>query len=300
MRCDIYMVKVKSTKNKASFLPDAETNGQDDEEVPLRIPKFLLETPYLYLVNPEMVGSSIGIIKSIQLKEILPQFYEKLLEVGLDFKILGVAIHSAAKIHKHKVNLALGYEKRKEQEYEIRRKRREFDIEMPLEDFLTRPPLEVPFDIPDEDIFFEELLAALKEEEERLRERAEKAKAKKKPKVRRRRRLEADDLEAIQWEYDLDQTNVRIEDVIEEMYEDVMKLTKKKKEVSFDELIQRQMERHPDIEDKNLIMVRLLLALLYLVKDKRVYAYQDLETYEIFISLEPIGEWVFLLEDEEK
>ncbi len=293
------MVKIETTKSKATTL-QAEETEDEDEEVALRVPQFLLETPYLYLVNPEMVGSSIGIIKSIQLKEILPSFYEKLVEVGLDFKILGVAIHSAAKIHKHKVNLALGYERKKEEEHEIRRKRREFDIAIPLEDFLTRPPLEVPFDIPDEDVFFEELLAALKEEEQRLKERAEKAKAKRKPKVRRRRKLEADDLEAIQWEYDLDQTNVRIEDVIEEMYEDVALLSKKSNEVSFEDLIRRQMERHPDIEDKNLVMVRLLLALLYLVRDKRVYAYQDLETYEIFVALEPIGEWVFLLEEEGK
>ncbi len=293
------MVKIKTTKAKATVLSDVEADERDDEEVSLRIPKFLLETPYIYLVNPEMVGNRIGIIKTVQLKEILPDFYEKLLEVGLDFKILGVAIHSAAKIHKHKVSLALGYEKKKEEEHDIRKRRREFDIEMPLEDFLTRPPLEVPFDIPDEDVFFEELLAALKEEEERLKKRAEQAKKKKKPKVRRRRRLEADDLEAIQWEYDLDETHVRIEDVIEEMYEDVLTLSRDSKEVSFEVLIRRQMERHPDIDDKNLIMVRLLLALLYLVRDKRIYAYQDLETYEISVALEPIGEWVFLLEEEE-
>lgn len=296
------MAKMESSKEKISTatLLDASDEVDEDEEVTLRVPSFLLEVPYLYLVNPEMVGSSIGIIKSIRLKEILPSFYEKLLDAGLDFKILGVAIHSAAKIHKHKVNLVLGYERKKEEEHEIRRKRKEFDIQIPLEDFLTRPPLEVPFDIPDEDIFFEELLAALKEEEERLKKRAEKAKAKKKPKIRRRKRLEADDIEALKWEYDLDQINVRIEDVIEEMYKDVTMLanTSKTKEVSFEPLIQRQMKRHPDIDDKNLIMVRLLLALLYLVRDKRVYAYQDLDTYEIFVALEPIGEWVFLLEEE--
>ncbi|MHA2389264.1 MAG: hypothetical protein ACXACW_11155, partial [Candidatus Hodarchaeales archaeon] len=147
-----------------------DEDSSDDEDEYIRLfshqEQFFLEEPYVYLINPDLFPEKVAYVKEFKLKEILPDFYGKLLEQGLDFRILGQAIYSAARIHKKKVSLAIQYEKKQEEKIAIRTKRRAFQFKIPLPYYITRELLSLAESAnPDE--FYAELLLGLQEEDEK-------------------------------------------------------------------------------------------------------------------------------------
>ncbi|MCK4796285.1 MAG: hypothetical protein KAT05_02825 [Spirochaetes bacterium] len=120
------------------------------------------------MINPDLFPERVKYIKEFKLKEILPDFHGKLLEQGLDFRILGQAIYSAARIHKKKVSLAIQYEKKQEDKIAIRTKRRAFQFKIPLPYYITREILSLAESANPEE-FYAELLLALQEEDEKIK-----------------------------------------------------------------------------------------------------------------------------------
>ena len=74
--------------------PEEEKSEVDEEDEDfIRLfshqDQFFLEEPYIYLINPDLFPEKVKYVKEFKLKEILPDFYSKLLKQGLDFRILG-------------------------------------------------------------------------------------------------------------------------------------------------------------------------------------------------------------------
>ncbi len=263
----------------------AEKEATFSPEEIKRMKHFYLKPPYVYLINPEMVGTSLKILKTLPLGELLKDFYKNMLEEGMDFKILGIAVHSAVKLHRHKINILIEYEQRKKREFELKRQKRMFQFEKPLKYYWKRGQLQIPMDIPTHEVFFEELLNALKKEEKK-RELSKKAKRERQS--RRRRRVLANDIENLLetgWNYEIDLKRIEIEQIVEETYQVMKELLKHRDEISFTEVISQLTDNTTNVELRRLSRVRTLLSLLYLIKEEKIVAFQDLDTLEIYIQL---------------
>ena len=79
--------------------------------------KFYLESPYLHLLNPDSLGREK--IMTFPFVQVVNEFYEKIQESQeFDFKIMGLFLKSAARIHRKRVSNALRVEKTRDTEYE--------------------------------------------------------------------------------------------------------------------------------------------------------------------------------------
>ena len=223
------------------------------------------------------------------LKDILPDFHGKLLDQGLDFRILGQAIYSAARIHKKKVSLAIHYEKKQEEKIAIRTKRRAFQFKIPLPYYITRELLSLAESANPEE-FYSELLLALQEEDEKIK--LEKIKAEKRKQrgeteeKRKRRKLELADFESFEYELDLDR--VAIEDIVNNTYDIIESLSQqdKNKEAEFTKVVRRMEPLKGSEEQRRLTRARVLISLLYLFRDELITAEQELNPpYEIYIKV---------------
>lgn len=272
-----------------------DSDSSDDEETDEYIrlfshrEQFFLEEPYVYLINPDLFPEKVRYIKEFQLKEILPDFHGKLLEQGLDFRILGQAIYSAARIHKKKVSLALQYEKKQEEKISIRTKRRAFQFKIPLAHYITREILSLAESANPEE-FYAELLLALQEEDEK--KKIEKLKEERKKQqgtadaTRKRRKLEVADFEGFDYELDLDR--VAIEDIVNNTFDIIKNLADKdkNKEAEFSKVVNSMGALEGSDEQKRLTRARVLISLLYLFRDERITAEQELHPpYEIYIQV---------------
>jgi leucyl aminopeptidase len=223
------------------------------------------------------------------MKEILPEFHSKLLDQGLDFRILGQAIYSASRILKKKVSMAITYEKKQEEKIALRATRRAFQFKIPLEFFVTREMLALA-ESANPDSFYAELLLGLQEEDEK--KKLEKIKAEKKKQVeeggvrKRRRRLELADFESFDYELDLDR--VAIEDIVKNTLEVIKRIAKRDKnnEAEFTKVVSKMEEKGTSDEQKRLTRARVLISCLYLFRDELITAEQELNPpYEIYISV---------------
>ena len=250
---------------------------------------FFLEEPYVYLINPDLFPERVSYIKEFKLKEILRDFYDKLLQEGLDFRILGQAIYSASRIHKKKVSLAIQYEKKQEEKITIRTKRRAFQFKIPLEFYPTRHLLALA-ESANPDAFYAELLLGLQEEEEkktleRIKEERKKLRGTEGTQQRQRRKLDATDFES--FDYDIDLSRVKIEDIVRDTLTTIIDLAKQDKnhEAEFSRVVRKMGERGITDEQKRLTRARVLISLLYLFRDEKIAAEQELNPpYEIYIS----------------
>ncbi|MHA1975662.1 MAG: hypothetical protein ACW98F_08915 [Candidatus Hodarchaeales archaeon] len=268
-----------------------EESDNDDEYVRLfsHREQFFLEEPYVYLINPDLFPERVSYVKEFKLKEILPDFHMKLLKQGLDFRILGQAIYSAARIHKKKVSLAIQYEKKQEEKISIRTKRRAFQFKIPLPYYITRELLSLAESAnPDE--FYAELLLGLQEEDEKLK--IEKIKEEKRKQLgtgeerKKRRKLEVSDFESFDYELDLDR--VAIEDIVNRTFEVIEGLAKQDKndEAEFTKVVRGMETKEGSEEQKRLTRARVLISLLYLFRDESITAEQELNPpYEIYIKV---------------
>jgi hypothetical protein len=272
-----------------------ETVSSEDEETDEYIrlfshrEQFFLEEPYVYLINPDLFPEKVRYIKEFKLKEILPDFYGKLLQQGLDFRILGQAIYSAARIHKKKVSLALQYEKKQEEKIAIRTKRRAFQFKIPLTYYITRELLSLAESANPEE-FYAELLLALQEEEEKKKlDKVKEERIKQQgtsETVRKRRKLELADFEGFDYELDLDR--VAIEDIVNNTLDVIRNLAEKdkNKEAEFSKVVNSMGANAGSDEHKRLTRARVLISLLYLFRDEKITAEQELHPpYEIYIQV---------------
>ncbi len=62
-------------------------------------------------------------------------------------------------------------------------------------------------------------------------------------------------------------------------------LLKHRDEISFTEVISQLTDNTTNVELRRLSRVRTLLSLLYLIKEEKIVAFQDLDTLEIYIQL---------------
>ncbi len=275
-------------------IQEEDSSETDDEYIRLfsHREQFFLEEPYVYLINPDLFPERVAYVKDFKLKEVLPDFHRKLLDQGLDFRILGQAIYSAARIHKKKVSLAIQYEKKQEEKISIRTKRRAFQFKIPLPYYITRELLSLAESAnPDE--FYAELLLGLQEEDEKLKiEKIKEEKRKQKgtgEEKRKRRKLEISDFENFDYELDLDR--VAIEDIVNRTFEIIKALAKQDKnsEAEFTKVVRGMETKEGSDEQKRLTRARVLISLLYLFRDESITAEQELNPpYEIYIKV--IGE----------
>ncbi|MFX0015735.1 MAG: hypothetical protein ACFFB2_01330 [Promethearchaeota archaeon] len=272
---------------------DIMEEEDDDEDDYIRLfshsGQFFLEEPYIYLINPDLFPERVAYIRDFRMKEILPDFHQKLQKQGLDFRILGQAIYAASRIHKKKVSLAIQYEKKQEEKLAIRAKRREFQFKIPLHFYVTRDLLALA-ESANPEAFYAELLLGLQEEDEK--KKIEKIKEeqlllKGKGETRRhRRKLELADFERFDYELDLDR--VAIEDIVNNTFEVIKEIAQKdkNKEAEFTKVV-NQMERgSKSDEQRRLIRARVLISCLYLFRDELITAEQELNPpYEIYIQV---------------
>jgi hypothetical protein len=270
--------------------PDEE---EEEEEDYIRLfshsGQFFLEEPYIYLINPDLFPERVSYIRDFKMKEILPDFHSKLLDQGLDFRILGQAIYSASRILKKKVSLAIQYEKKQEEKIALRATRRAFQFKIPLEYYITRDMLALA-ESANPDSFYAELLLALQQEDEKRKlDKIKEEKKRQREKggiAKRRRRLELADFESFDYELDLDR--VAIEDIVKNTLETSKKIAKrdKNKEAEFSKVVSKMEEKRGSDEQKRLTRARVLISCLYLFRDELITAEQELNPpYEIYISV---------------
>lgn len=272
---------------------DVEIDDEDDEDDDyVRLfshsGQFFLEEPYLYLINPDLFPERVDYIRDFNMKEILPDFHKKLLKQGLDFRILGQAIYSAARIHKKKVSMAIQYEKKKEEKLAIRAKRREFHFKIPLHFYVTRDILALA-ESADPEAFYAELLLGLQEEDEKRKLekiKEEQRKLKGTGEVKRRRKLELADFES--FDYDLDLDRVAIEEIVKNTLEVIKKIAgkDKNKEAEFSKVVRNMEGKIGTEEQRRLTRARVLISCLYLFRDELITAEQEINPpYEIYIQV---------------
>lgn len=272
---------------------EEEKEEEEEEEDYIRLfshgGQFFLEEPYIYLINPDLFPERVSYIREFKMKEILPEFHSKLLDQGLDFRILGQAIYSASRILKKKVSMAIQYEKKQEEKIAVRASRRAFQFKIPLEFYVTREMLALA-EAANPDSFYAELLLGLQEEDEK--KKLEKIKAEKKKQaemggiIKRRRKLDLADFESFDYELDLDR--VAIEDIVKNTLEVIKQIAKrdKNKEAEFMKVVKRMEDKGVTDEQKRLTRARVLISCLYLFRDELITAEQELNPpYEIFISV---------------
>ncbi|MHA1166857.1 MAG: hypothetical protein ACTSP4_13010 [Candidatus Hodarchaeales archaeon] len=260
---------------------------KDSDEVKAKAKhKFYLDEPYVFLVNPDLLPKKVNIVKGFPLAKILPEFYEEMLKDEIDFKVLGTALHSAARLHKQKVKITISHELKEEKKAEVRRKKHEFTYDKPLRAYMTRDALELTSDT-DSDLFYEELILSLKEEEERRRRRMKKREKEEKAKIKRRRKIKASRLKDFAYRVDFD--HVDVDSLVTNVFDHILALggEKKKKEVTYTEIVRRRLAEveTQDTEKMRLERVRVLLSILYLIRDGVIEAYQDLDDFEMYIKI---------------
>ncbi|MFW9855060.1 MAG: hypothetical protein ACFFFG_08355 [Candidatus Thorarchaeota archaeon] len=284
------MSQFEEAINEQDESTEEEEGDLEDDYIRLFSSKqsFFLEEPYVYLINPDLFPERVSYVKDFKLKEVIRDFYSKLLQEGLDFRILGQAIYSASRIHKKKVSLAIQYEKKQEERIAIRTKRRAFQFKIPLEHYITRDLLALA-ESANPEAFYAELLLGLQEEEEKKKlERIKEERKKLGEKAgaeRQRRKLDLADFES--FDYDIDLSRVKIEDIVKETLTTIINLAKqdKNKEAEFSKVVRMMEERGHTEEQKRLTRARVLISLLYLFRDEKITAEQELNPpYEIYIS----------------
>ncbi|HKZ41536.1 MAG TPA: hypothetical protein VJ044_11275 [Candidatus Hodarchaeales archaeon] len=254
---------------------------------------YYLQEPYVYLLNPDLLPNDISIIKGFPVSRLLFDFIARMkveTDNNLNFRLLGNSLASSVRIHRNKIELAIKHHLQIEKR-EARRKERELekslDFKKSLAIFPTGNPL-VPNRSFNKTVFFEELLVLFEKDtelQERKRMKAEQATT---GEIKhRRRRLTADGLE--NFEYAIDFNLIEIHVLIEEIYRIVLMHLHSEDEVKFEEVMETHLEKmNLGLRDRVQVeRVRMLLCVLYLIQDHRLEAWEDVDTFGIFIKVPP-------------
>ncbi|MFW9906372.1 MAG: hypothetical protein ACFFFH_18775 [Candidatus Thorarchaeota archaeon] len=256
---------------------------------------FFLEPPYLYLLNPDMLKPQN--ILQFPLMHLSTEFYGKMKELPeLDYKIMGLFIKSTARIHNMRVSRAINIEKELEREYELKKKKDEFIIDKPLRQYLKRPEAHFTSESAS-DAFYEQLMVSLRTEgikRERKRRKIEylevaEEEVKQKTERRRRKRITVEKsavFDAVVIDFD----RVEVDILINEVLSVIRQFSRNnEREIQFDDIIQYRIVGSVDVEKWRLEQVRILISLLYLIKEGFVEAFQDLDTKEITVIITEKG-----------
>lgn len=266
---------------------------------------FYLKEPYIYLLNPNMLPNDLSVIRSFPVGLILPAFVKEMKkesEDHMDFKILGTVLNSSVKIHRSKIDLVIKHQLRVEAREQKKRRESRFDPTMILPVWYLRPQMVMASE-KQRMTFYEELLIVFEEAEElsrrRTRKKAER-KTKRKPvrQTRRRRKITADLID--NFDYVMDFDNAEVDELVDQILDSVVDIyerlnrTKKKHqgEISFETIFSERVRfvsrNFPLTFDRlQLERVRTLMAILFLVQEGRVEAWQDEDSSEITITLLP-------------
>lgn len=281
---------------------------------------FYLKEPFVFLLNPNLLPNDASIIKGFPLAEILPNFVNKMREEmsDLDFRLLGNTLASTVKIHRSKIEIAIRTQLRIEKS-EVRRKQKEreqaFTGKQNIPIYWTRATLAAN---PDKykSMFFEELMLIFEklQTEDEGEEQAkgegksirERLKGKKDDQLsdvvkeigekKARRKLTAGGIEQFEFALHLSITDVHL--LIEDIYKIVMmESLNVGDEVEFTVIMNRHVEQQTfvNMDYRRVEQIRVLLAVLYLIQDNRIEAWEELETFKIFVKpiLKPSDSQVF-------
>ncbi|MHA1650677.1 MAG: hypothetical protein ACTSYB_10830 [Candidatus Helarchaeota archaeon] len=245
-----------------------EINSTDDEE-------FYLKMPYLALIDKDIwKGKNPW---NYDIGKLLPEFFDKMKE-NLKFKILGLALQTAAQIHYAKILYLIQSEEKFKEHLEIERKRHESAalgrLGLPLRRFGEEA---------DVDDLFNELVDVLLEEKRRLKRKIEREK-KLKEKRPRKRRVPLSESFDIDDFYEVDADRMNIQEKNEMVKEAIKRLCHQAPngEITFNDLLKdlTHMASDPRIQT-----ARVLLSVLFLIADGFIFAEQDVDTHQIFIQL---------------
>ncbi|MHA1265064.1 MAG: hypothetical protein ACTSRS_07480 [Candidatus Helarchaeota archaeon] len=245
-------------------------DGHEEEE-------FYLKHPYNALIDTDIWRGKNP--WQYDLSKLLPKFFEKM-KANLKFKLLGLALYSAAKLHVAKILYLIHSEEKFKEHLEIEKKRHES-----AELGKLGLPLRRLGEEADADDLFDELVNLLLEEKKRLERKIERKKKKEEGGARKRRvpLSQAFDMEDF-YEIDADRMN------IQEKNEMVLNAIKKlcaaapppAHEITFGQLMH---ELRGIASDLRIQTARVLLSVLFLIADRIIDAEQDIETHEIFIRM---------------
>ena len=303
------MGKKDNNKNDSTDESDSKTQPTNSSSNAMNV--FYLKEPFVYLINPNLLPNDVSIIKNFPVKTILPEFVEKMKEEFefLDFKILGNATANSVKIHRSKIDLAIKNQLRLEVKEQKQRAEREFDGSNVVPYWYSKPRM-VLASQDQKQMFYEELLITFEELENLTSEGTKKEKIKKirnkRPddatttRKKGRRKLTADALSHFNYMMNFELTDVA--NLVDLVWHQVYNLLilqyattsikdLQDQEVLFDLIF---IERIKDINEANqtvnqerlqLEKVRTLMAILYLIQDHKIEAWQDEETLEIGVKL---------------
>ncbi|NVM53951.1 MAG: hypothetical protein HWN66_09650 [Candidatus Helarchaeota archaeon] len=248
---------------------DNTTDGEADKE-------FYFKHPYNALIDPDIWRNKNP--WNYNIGKLLPDFFEKMRD-NLKFKILGLALQSAARLHYAKILYLIHSEETFKERLEIENKRYESKQLGKLGLPLRRLGEEA-----DADMLFDELVNVLLNEKRQLEKKIERDKKRQEGGGSRRRRVplaQAMDMDDF-YEVDADRMNIQ-----------------EKNEMVF-QAIRRMCEEAPDHEitfgglmgglrgiasDIRIQTARVLLAILFLIADGIIDADQDIDTHQIFLRM---------------
>ncbi|MDD1778996.1 MAG: hypothetical protein LUQ65_12595 [Candidatus Helarchaeota archaeon] len=248
--------------------PDAKVKDSSEEE-------FYFEMPYLALVDTDVwKGKNPW---SYDVGKLLQEFYEKM-KHNLKFKILGLALQTAAQIHYAKILQLIQSEEKFKEHLDIEKKRHETAALGRLGLPLRRLGEEA-----DSEELFDDLVDVLLDEKRRL-ERKKKQEEKQKEGVHRTRRVpltEAIDMDNF---YEVDADRMNIQEKNDLVLQTIKRLCSQAPngEILFVNLLK---ELGGLAADPRIQTARVLLSLLFLIADKSagIEADQDIDSKQIYI-----------------
>ncbi|OLS22793.1 MAG: hypothetical protein HeimC3_27360 [Candidatus Heimdallarchaeota archaeon LC_3] len=252
---------------------------------------YYLREPFVFLINPGLLPNDISIIKDFPVGKILPEFVKVMRENRdneLDFRLLGNSLASGVKIHRNKIELSIKHHlniEKKEKRRKEREEQKNLDIQKGLPFHWSSSPLFL-YQSDNQSVFFEELMFLFEKELEREERLAKKiSKGGDSSKKRRRRKLTADGLSTFEYTMNFNLTEVDV--LVEDIHKIILISIHSTQEVDFNVVMDRHIEKmRLKVQERVLLeRVRVLLSILYLVQDGRIEAWEEEETFNIYIKL---------------
>lgn len=248
-------------------------NATDDDST--EDEEFYFKHPYNALIDADIWKK--GNPWKYDIGKLLPSFFEKMKD-NLKFKILGLALQSAAKLHYAKILYLIHSEEKFKEHLEIEKKRHESSELGRLGLPLRRIGEEA-----DADDLFDELVNVLLDEKRKLERKIEQDKKRKEGAPRKRRVPLAQTMDMDDF-YEVDADRMNIEQKNELVLQAIQRLCAQapENEITFESLIN---ELSGIASDMRIQMARILLSVLFLIADRVVDADQDVDTHQIFLRM---------------
>ncbi len=237
--------------------------------------EFYFKHPYNALIDPDIwKGKNPW---HYDIGKILPDFFEKMKD-NLKFKILGLALQSAARLHYAKILYLIHTEEVFKERLEIEKKRYESS-----ELGRLGLPLRRIGEDADADDLFDELVSLLLNEKRQLERKIEREQ-KRQDGGTRRRRVPLSQVIDIEDFYEVDADRMNIQEKNEMVYQAIKRLCAQSpdNEITFGSLINELAGMASDLRIQT---ARVLLSVLFLIADRSIEADQDIDTHQVYIRL---------------